>query len=60
MMENFVGMSIPVNDSRPLRARRIDTGVEDGDVTYRITQPLSCDIREVPVGESIDWAAVYR
>lgn len=58
-MEDFIGMSIPVGDIRPTRARRIDTGTEEQNVTYRITKPLSNDILEVPAGQPVDWEAVY-
>lgn len=50
---------MPAKNRVIVQAKRINTGKEHENVRVTITRPMRRDIRPLPIGEPIDWNALY-
>ncbi|MCQ2258259.1 MAG: hypothetical protein MJZ41_09770 [Bacteroidaceae bacterium] len=55
-----MGFSMRADGKTVKQAKRIHTGKEHENVRVTVTRPMRRDIRTVPVGEPINWRALYN
>ena len=58
-MTHFMGFSMSVDGRVVRQAKRIHTGKEHENVRVTLTRPMRRDIRPLPVGEPVNWRAMY-